>query len=262
MSLFFHKPLLLASGWIFYCYSWYRHSQRFLCKRFKYFYKDFHRTYCFLPFLLSPSLHYPTGLSVPLQSLQTLTRCPVTISQQWPSSSFSQLLHPCIPSSPPQHPGLLHASFPWFIVYICFSHNFPMALCWLPTILHWPCHPRKHTVVSKHTVMGQGVQARLPLTRDRSVKGGFGQSHTQSSKTWVAGKWCLRPQAPCLCYSSKFRHEILPCTLLLPLAASHKEWHEPGEGAAQVLMSIPGAAFPGWARVNTRQARVECTIMG
>lgn len=93
-SLFFHKTLLLAPGWIYYSYSHYRLSQRFLYKRFKYFYKVFHRIYCFLPFILSPSpsisLRAVCTSAKSLAPNQMSSHCLPTV----PPSSFSQLLHP------------------------------------------------------------------------------------------------------------------------------------------------------------------------
>lgn len=148
--------------------------------------------------------------------------------QEWPLSSFSQLLHPCIPSSPPGHPGPLHASFPCSYVHICFLHNFPGPA--IPANTQWSANTQ--------------LQVRFHLTNTGSVKGGLGQSPTQSSKTQIAGKWCLRPQAPCLCYSSKFRHEILPTFLF-----SHQQHHimsdmNQEEGAAQGVNYHPWCSIP------------------
>lgn len=150
VELIFSKTLLLAPRWIHYSYSQYRLSYRFLYKRFKYFYKDFHRIYCFLPFIPSPSPSLSlTPVCISAKSLdlsQMSSHCLPTVA----ASSFSQLLHPCIPFSLPQHPGFLHTSFLWSCIHSCFLPNFPVALCCPPPFLLWPCHPRKHTVVSKH----------------------------------------------------------------------------------------------------------------
>lgn len=221
MSLFFHKTLLLASGWIYYCYSPYRLSLRFLYKRFKYFYRDFHRTYCFLPFILSPSPAIPLRpVSTSAKSLdphQMSSHCLPAVA----ILHFLQLLHPCIPSSPPQHPGLLHASFPWSFVYICFLHSFPVALCCPSTIL--PSQDAHSAQQTHNYKAGSAGQAS------------FNQRWEWKRRLWPVphsvkqnstGKLCLRPQA--LCYSSKFRHEILPCILLLLLAASHEERNDLG----------------------------------
>lgn len=101
------------------------------------------------------------------------------------------------------------------------------------TIFLWLCADLPLSCLGPAIPAHTKLQVRFHLTNTASVKGGSGQSHTEWSKIQIAGKWCLRPQAPCLCCSSKFRHGILPTFLF-----SHQQHHimsdmNQEEGAAQ-----------------------------
>lgn len=187
MSLFFHKTLLLASGWIYYCYSPYRLSQRSLYKRFKYFYRDFHRTYCFLPFILSPSpsisLRPACASAKSLDPNQMSSHClpTVAILQFLPAASS---LHSLLPTTASWSPSCL------LPLVLCLHLLFAVFL-WLCADLPLSCFA---PAIPGCTRWSANTHLQGRRCRDGSGEGGFGQSHTQSSKTQLE-KWCLRPQA-------------------------------------------------------------------
>ena len=156
-------------------YSSYRLSHRFIHKRLKYFYKDFHRNYCFSLFMLSPSpsislrpVHTSAKSSAPNQMpdrcLPTATTlqflpAPPSLRSRFPTTTSqcpSRLLPPVL------HPHLLFAKCSCGFVL---TSRFPAYTPFTSDLALQSQHPSKYTMVNKYTLTSKRVQTEVSFNQ-------------------------------------------------------------------------------------------------